>query len=188
MDLVGIVEQRGSLRGSYVIVDSFLNHRVEPDVLAGVGRTLRDRTSDVPYDMIVTAEASGIPPAMALSNLTDRPFIYAKKSHRKALDDAYTRTVSSPTKVEDIHLSVRYSVLPAGQRILIVDDFLSSGRSVLALADIIEEAGCTVTACIFVIEKTFDSGRRLLTERGLDVRSLVTVAVSDDGLEVGGGR
>ena len=67
-------------------------------------------------------------------------------------------------------------MLPEGRRVLVVDDFLSGGRTAEALGEIIEEAGCTVVGFAFVIEKSFVDGRARLLDRGWRVDSLLKIA------------
>lgn len=79
MDLQRRIAEEATVNGEIVLVDHFLNHRVDPGVMAEVGERIKALAEELAPDVILTAEASGIPPAMAASLATGIPMIYAKK-------------------------------------------------------------------------------------------------------------
>ena len=108
MDLQAAVAARARIEGSLVLVDEFLNHRVEPDVINSVGRTLAESFAELEPELILTAEASGIPPALACASALGIPMVYAKKYLGTGDRYSFAREVTSPTKgveyrVEDNH-------------------------------------------------------------------------------------
>lgn len=66
-------------------------------------------------------------------------------------------------------------------RVVIVDDFLASGRTVLALAEIVAASGATLLGIGCVVEKAFEDGRARLASLGVPVVSLAVVERMDDG-------
>lgn len=168
------IRTRATYDGRLVRVEQFLNHRVEPDLLRAVGEAIAERSRDLAYDLVFTAEASGIPVAMAVATAADRPFVYAKK-HLLAPSDTHRRTVESPTKGMSVDLAVAPSVLRGDGALLIVDDFLAGGTTANALVDLAEQSGRPIAAVWAVIEKGFSGGRRGLEQRGVEVRSLVRI-------------
>jgi xanthine phosphoribosyltransferase len=112
----------------------------------------------------------------------DLPMIYAKKYVGPGKRYTYGREVSSPTKGTEYRVEVARRVLAPGMRVLIVDDFLSRGRTAEALGDIAQEASCELVGLGFVIEKSFQGGRRRLEDRGWQVESLVIVDAMTDGV------
>ena len=139
------------------------------------------RFSGVRPDLVLTSEAGGIAPALACASELDLPMVYAKKYVRSGNRHTFAREVSSPTKGFEYRVEVARRVLRAGTRVLIVDDFLSRGRTAEALGDIAEEAQCELVGFGFVIEKTFQGGRARLEARGWNVASLVIVESMTDG-------
>ena len=79
MNIPAIVAERGRVSGDLVLVDDFLNHRVDPIIIDEIGRQIAEHFIDLSPDLIVTAEASGIPPAMATARYLPVPVVYAKK-------------------------------------------------------------------------------------------------------------
>ena len=73
-------------------------------------------------------------------------------------------------------------MLEPGRRVLVIDDFLSGGRTAQALGEITEEAGCELVGMGFIIEKTFMAGRGILDAHGWPVHSLVRIASIGDGV------
>ncbi len=55
--------------------------------------------------------------------------------------------------------------LHAGDRVLIVDDFLATGRTIDALARIVKNAGAELVGIATVVEKSFEGGRELLEQQ-----------------------
>ncbi len=175
MDLRTAVEQRARVEGNLVLVDEFLNHRVEPAVIDSVGRSLASSFREMRPDLILTAEASGIPPALACSRELDIPMVYAKKYLGTGDRYSFAREVTSPTKGVEYRVEVARRVLPAGLRIIIVDDFLARGRTAEALGEIATEAGCEVLGFGFALEKGWQGGRERLERHGWIVQSVVVL-------------
>lgn len=175
------IVERGRIEGTLLKVDDFLNHRVEPNLMRSIGEDLANRFRDRGPDLVLTAEASGIPPGLACAFALDVPVVYAKKFLGIGDRNAFWREVASPTKGTEYRVEVSRRVLGAGLRVLIVDDFLSGGRTAEALGQITEEAASEVVGLAFVIEKSFAGGRRRLEEHGWRVEALARVASLDGG-------
>jgi xanthine phosphoribosyltransferase len=175
VDLRTAIDSLATVDGPILKVDRFLNHRVEPSLMANVGRQLADLLRPLEPDLLLTAEASGIPPALVAGIEMDIPIVYAKKYLGPGARHTFSREVASPTKGTEYRVEVARHVLQPGLRVVIVDDFLAGGRTAEALGEIAEEAACLVLAATFVIEKTFTAGRGRLEAHGWPVWSLVQV-------------
>ena len=175
------VLERGRVDGPILRVDDFLNHRVEPRLMTAIGADLAARFAAAAPDLVLTAEASGIPPALAAAQALDVPMVYAKKFVGPGNPEAFARDVPSTTKGIEYRVEVSRRALHGGLAVLIVDDFLSGGRTAEALGEITEEAGAAVAGLGFVIEKRFAGGRDRLAPHGWDIESLLTVMSLDAG-------
>ena len=169
------------MEGSLVLVDEFLNHRVEPQVIESVGRSIADAFRAVAPDLILTAEASGIPPALACAASLDIPMVYAKKYLGTGDRYSFAREVTSPTKGVEYRVEVARRVLPPGLRVVIVDDFLARGRTAEALGEIAVEAGCELLGFGFAIEKCWQGGRDRLERHSWRVHSVVELESIEGG-------
>ncbi len=181
VDLRTAIDSLASVEGPILKVDRFLNHRVEPSLMADVGRQIASLLEPLEPDLLLTAEASGIPPALAAGMVMETPIVYAKKYLGPGGRYTFSREVASPTKGTEYRVEVARHVLPPGLRVAIVDDFLAGGRTAEALGEIAEEAGCSILATIFVIEKTFTEGRQRLEAHGWPVWALVQVESLENG-------
>lgn len=181
VDLRTAIDSLATVDGPILKVDRFLNHRVEPSLMAGVGRQIATMLEPLEPDLLLTAEASGIPPALAAGMVMGKPIVYAKKYLGPGGRYTFSREVASTTKGTEYRVEVARHVLPPGLRVAIVDDFLAGGRTAEALGEIAEEAGSTVLGATFVIEKTFTEGRGRLEAHGWPVWSLVQVESLENG-------
>ncbi len=175
--LLTAMRKHARVEGPLVKVDDFLNHRVDPVLMEAIGGEVAARWSATRPTVVLTAEASGIAPAMASARNLGVDMIYAKKYPRARGADrpSLVREVASPTKGDSYRIEVTSRMLDASDRVLIVDDFLSRGRTAAALAEIAEEAGSRLVGLAFVIEKAFETGRALLESSGWEVDALVRV-------------
>lgn len=110
--------------------------------------------SDVSFDYLVTIESKGIPLAQELSWLThhDR-YIVLRKSVKDYMQAPVEQPVSSITTSADQELVLdgTDADLIRGKRVVIVDDVISTGGSVLTAKQLIEQAGATVVEQIAIL-------------------------------------
>lgn len=95
--------------------------------------------------------------------------------------EAYHAAYSSKTVGANRELLVSKSHLDAEDRVLIVDDFLSSGSSQEALLRIVSDAGAQVIGVAVLVEKQYDRGRKSLSGYNVKVESLVSVKNVKEG-------
>lgn len=162
-------------------IDHFLNHRIEPAFMRAMGEALAARIRPYEPTLVLTAEASGIAPALAVAMMLDIPLVYAKKYAPVVETPALSRIVPSPTKGGETKLVVSGRYLTAGARVALVDDFLANGRTALALAEIVADAGATTVAAGFLVEKIFQHGRLPLARLGIPIATLAQVERLQNG-------
>lgn len=164
--------------GNILKVDNFLNHQIDIVIMRQIAYEFKRRFRGQTVTKILTIEASGIAIATLLADLYDVPVVFAKKSETaNSTDDKYVAQAYSFThkKMNNVFVSKPY--LNAGERILIVDDFLADGQAMLALIDIVKQAGTDVVGLGVAIEKGQQRGGRLLREAGYHLES---IAIIDD--------
>lgn len=175
------IRSRARVEGELVMVDSFLNHRVDLSLMEAVGRWLADRLPAA--DCVVTSEASGIAPAMAVSQVRHVPMVFAKK-RSEPRPGVLGRQVESPTKGDRPWLEITPHVLDDLGSAVIVDDFLAGGRTALALAEMLMDAGVDVPGFGFAVERGWAGGRRRLERAGHLVVSAAQVVRIEDGAPI----
>lgn len=179
-----ILEQGKGVGSSIVKVDMFLNHRLDTQLMFDMGRELAAHFEKEQPDVVLTVEASGIAIALTAAHyLGDIPVVFAKKSAASnQAGDMLTAVAHSFTHGNDNTLRVDGRYLPAGSRVLVVDDFLADGEASRALINIVEKAGCTLVGVGIAVEKGFQPGGKKLREAGVNLKSLAIVESIDDGV------
>jgi xanthine phosphoribosyltransferase len=177
-----ILRDGRNLGGGILKVDSFINHQVDPLLMDACGRELAERFKSIGATRILTAEISGIAPAVMTALHLKLPVVYARKTKPITMPDTVYLTIApSHTKGRMVELIVSPEYLGHGERVLIIDDFLASGRTILGLVRLTEAAGATVAGIGTLIEKSFEGGREALTPLGVPIEALVTITNMDDG-------
>ncbi|RLK62807.1 xanthine phosphoribosyltransferase [Atopobacter sp. AH10] len=164
-------------------VDSFLNHQIDPAVVNAVEKLMYEHFKDRKITKVMTIEASGIAPAIMVANRFNVPMLFAKKTVPSTLknQERYHALVHSYTKNTDSDVIVSKQYINKDDHILIIDDFLANGEAAKGLVSIARQAGATVAGVGIVIEKSFQPGRQLLEEMGLDVYSICRIQSLEDG-------
>lgn len=175
------VRERSRIENGLVMVDTFVNHRVDPVLMRSCGEWLARELGQV--DAVVTSEASGIAPALAAATALGVDMVFAKK-RSKPSEGAFARQIVSPTKGDRSWLEIKPHTLEGISNAVVIDDFLSAGRTALTLADMLTEAGVELRGLGFAIEKTWTGGRTLLEDHNYRVVSAVIVDLKEDGTPV----
>ena len=163
-------------------VDSFINHQVDPRLMLDVGRELASYFADVDANKVLTAEISGIAPALMTALELDVPVVYARKTKPVTMTDpVYVEAAPSHTKGMDTFLMVSPEFLNPGDRILIIDDFLASGQTIDALVRLVRHAGAELVGIGTLIEKRFEGGREQLAQLGVPVIAMAVIASMEGG-------
>jgi len=87
----------------------------------------------------------------------------------------------SHTKGNMVELIVSPEYLAAGERVLIVDDFLATGATIMGLVRLTQAAGATLVGIGALIEKTFEGGREALMPLNVPIETLVCIDSMDNG-------
>ena len=169
------------LPGGILKIDSFLNHQLDPLLLQEMAKEVHRLFRDDGVDKILTIEASGIALAI-LTGLEFRcPVVFAKKSKTSNIsDNVYTAEIPSFTHGNVNTAMVAKDYLHAGERVLLVDDFLATGAAFFGLKSLVEQAGGTVVGACAAVEKRFQGGGDKLRAEGVKVESLARIAEMDD--------
>lgn len=163
-------------------VDGFINHQVDPRLMHACGQELAARFSQLGATKVLTAEISGIAPALTTAYHLGLPVVYARKQKPITMPNEIFLTLApSHTKGRTVELIVSPEYLGASERILIIDDFLASGQTILGLARLAQAAGARVIGIGTLIEKSFEGGRALLAPVGVPIESLAIIANMDAG-------
>jgi adenine phosphoribosyltransferase len=150
---------------------------VEPEVLREVVDAMV-QIGNLDCDCIVTIEALGIPLATALSLRTGKPFNVVRKKMYGLPGEVNLSQVTGYSKSP-----LFINGLEAGDRVVIVDDVVSTGGTLWALVEALKKMQVRVVDILVVVEKT---ERKAEIERkiGLPIKTLVKVEIVDDKVRV----
>lgn len=97
------------------------------------------------FDYIVTPEAKSIPLAYEMARQSGKPYFVARKGPKGYMTDPIHVSVKSITteKVQTLYLDGAEGEKMRGKRVLIVDDVISTGESLLAVEELLHAFGCT---------------------------------------------
>ena len=172
-------------------VDSFLNHQIDAALFEKIGEEFASRFSDIAasVDKILTVEASGIAVATFVSRYFGYPpVVFAKKDLPSTMtDEYYFSEIMSFTKMKMTPIRIAKKFLNAGEKVLIIDDFLAHGQAAVGMLNIIEQAGAEVLGVGIVIEKAFQGGGQKLRNRNIRLESLAVIERIEDGKIIFGG-
>ncbi len=176
-----ILDEGEYLGNGILKVDSFVNHQVDPQLMDEAGKEFACLFKDIGATKILTAEISGIAPAVATGLHMGIPVVYARKRKPITMPDQVLLTLApSHTKGRTVELIVSPEYLAGGERVLIIDDFLATGATILGLVQLAEIAGAKLVGIGTLIEKTFEKGRQELEKLGIPILSLAPIVSMDE--------
>ncbi|HEX9923540.1 MAG TPA: xanthine phosphoribosyltransferase [Anaerolineae bacterium] len=176
------IRREGQNLGNGILkVDSFINHQVDPALMLAVGGALAAHFGALGITKVLTAEISGIAPALTTALALGIPVVYGRKTKPITMpNDIFVASAPSHTKGQEVQLMVSPEFLGRRDKVLIIDDFLATGHTILALVRLAQQAGAEVIGVGAVIEKSFEGGRATLEKMGLRVRSLAVIEKMTD--------
>ena len=186
-DLVEKIRLEGKNLGNGILkVDGFINHRVDAALMQKCGVAFADYFRETKPDLVLTAEISGIAPALMTAAALGCKVVYARKKRPVTMpENAYMAIAPSHTKGSITPLMVSPEFLQAGERVLIIDDFLASGQTIKGLTELCNQAGATLVGIGALVEKTFEHGRSLLAEHHVPIYSLAQItALNGNDIEL----
>jgi xanthine phosphoribosyltransferase len=176
-----ILRDGKNLGGGILKVDSFVNHQVDPLLMDACGREFARRFVQVGATKVLTAEISGIAPALTTAIHLGLPVVYARKHKPITMpDQVYLTLAPSHTKGRMVELIISPEYLANGERVLIIDDFLASGQTILGLARLAEASGSRIVGVGALIEKTFEGGREALKTLNVPIESLAMITSMEE--------
>ena len=166
--------------GNVLMVDHFLNHQLDVQLLDEVAREFKRRFGDTKVTKVLTIETSGIAIACSVAREYGVPVVFAKKAKSVNMDgEMYVAEIESFTHKKVNQVIVAKKFLGEDDKVLIVDDFLANGYALQGLISIVVSAGAEVAGCGIVIEKGFQEGGDRLRNLGFHLESLAIVDSMD---------
>jgi xanthine phosphoribosyltransferase len=160
-------------------LDGFINHQLDPTLTLAMGQEFAHRFAQLGVTgitKIITAEVSGIAPALTTGIVLNVPVVYARKTRPITMPAGYYRAEApSHTKGGIVELIVSPEYLLPSDRVLLIDDFLATGKTIAALADLVHQCGATLCGIGCIVEKVFEGGRQELAHLNVPIISLAVI-------------
>jgi uridine monophosphate synthetase len=128
-----------------------------PDALARVARAMTQRAAPLRYDRLAGIPYAGLPIAVAMSLIGGRPLVYPRKEKKE---------YGTRQQVE--------GEFQPGERVLVIDDVITSGGAKIEAVAPLKEAGLVVEDVLVVIDRE-DRGHATLAAAGLRLHSVLKV-------------
>ena len=167
--------------GSIIKVDGFLNHRVDIRLMEELALEFAKYFDISRITMVLTAEASGIALAAICAQRYGVPMVFAKKAKSDNIEGGlYQSEIFSYTYKKKVTQILSREWLTAGDRVLIIDDFMANGEAVRGLCDIVSQAGAELVGVGIAIEKGFQGGGDRLRAMGVNYHALAVIQRADE--------
>ncbi len=135
------------------------------------------KNANLDVDKIVTIEAMGLPLGAALSTITDLPFIIIRKRKYELPGEIAVHQTTGYSKGE-----LYLNGITKGDRVLIIDDVISTGGTMKAVIKALELAGATIEDIIVVIER--GEGKQMIQDMGYNVQTMIKIDVDENGVKI----
>jgi adenine phosphoribosyltransferase len=146
---------------------------VEPKLLREVAMRIIKIGNFEDVDKLVTAEAMGIPLVTTLSLYTDIPYVIMRKREYKLPGEIPVFQSTGYSKGQ-----LYLNGIEKGDKVVIIDDVISTGGTMIAIINALERAGAEIKDIICVIER--GEGKKLVEEKtGYKIKTLVKIDVVD---------
>ena len=175
-----ILAEGKNLGNGILKIDSLINHQMDPNLMAMMGEEIAQRFQGETITRILTAEVSGIGPALTTGMVLNVPVVYARKRRPITMKEpVYVESAPSHTKGGETLLMVSPEFIDPDDHILIIGDFLASGKTIHALARLVKRTGAELVGVATVVEKAFENGREFLGDTCARIESLVIITDMD---------
>jgi adenine phosphoribosyltransferase len=128
-------------------------------------------------DKIVTPAAMGIHISTAVSLMTDIPLVVVRK-RQYGLDGEVSLQQVTGYSESEMYMNDVFE----GDRVLLLDDVLSTGGTLKALCGALDEIGADIVDIVAVIKKV--GGENALDDSPYDPKTLINVDVVDGEVEI----
>ena len=112
------------------------------------------------FDVVAGVATAGIPHGALLADVLEKPFVYVRSS---AKDHGRRNQIEGELK--------------PGQKVLVVEDLISTGGSCLLAVDALRDAGAEVVGVLAIFQYGFPKAKAAFEEKGIDFQTLTNYNV-----------
>ncbi len=152
--------------------------KMDPEMLEEVISEIIE-VGNMDCEKIVAAEAMAIPLSVALSLRIRKPYVVIRKRRYNLPGEVSVEQVTGYSKS-----SMFVNGIYKGDRVLIVDDVLSTGGTLRAVVQALKNIGAEIVDTVIVFNK-HENKKELEDELGMEIKTLLDVEVVDGKVVVG---
>lgn len=132
---------------------ALLNILGDTELVQACADALIEKTRDLVFDIILTAETKSIPLAYEFSVRTHKPYVVLRKSYKFYMGEALkAETLSITTGApQTLFLDEKDHELIHGKRVLIVDDVVSTGSTLDGMRSILKQAEAFIAGEVAIL-------------------------------------
>lgn len=129
-------------------------------------------SQDLEFTHLLGIESRGFIFGAALANELSKPLILARKPNKLPLD---VHQESYGLEYGTDLLEMQKTILPTDAKVLLIDDVLATGGTLLASAKLVEKSGARVAGAITLLEISFLAGTQKLANQGVVAKSVLQI-------------
>jgi len=155
-----------------VIFKDITTVMTSPGALGDTVTHMQESVDDLGYDAVAAIESRGFIFGAVLAAREGLPLVLVRKPGKlpaETIAEDYQLEYGSNT------VEIHRGSLPSGSRVLLVDDLVATGGSMLAASRLMERDGSEVAGAVAVINLQFLGGGDRITESGMEYRYLINV-------------
>lgn len=148
VQVAGLTRQLPLFEVAPGVTIAILNILGDVELVRTSAHALAGKLQAIEYDVLLTAEAKSIPLIHVLAEETHKPYVVLRKNYKTYMGETISaETVSITTNAsQTLYLDAKDLRLIAGQRVVLVDDVVSTGSTQLGMRAVVEKAGGQVVA------------------------------------------
>jgi purine operon repressor len=168
-----IMDSERLLPGGYLYLTDILG---DPQIVQKAGKIIASSYADTKIDVVMTVATKGIPLAYAVASQLNVPVVIVRRDSK--VTEGPTVSINyvsgSAKRIQTMVLSKRS--LAQGSRVLIVDDFMKAGGTVIGMVSLLEEFDASVAGIAVLVEaekmeeRLVDDYLSLVQLSGVDVK------------------
>lgn len=171
------------LPGGYLFMTDLLGN---PRIMDRVGKVFASAFADTDIDLIMTVATKGIPIAHAIARHLNVPVVVVRRDNK--VTEGSTVSINyvsgSTRRIQTMVLSKRS--MKSGQKVLITDDFMKAGGTMVGMKNLLEEFGCELAGVAVLVES--EHHEEILVDNYLSLVKLCTVNEKNRTIEMNEGN
>ncbi|MEK3936405.1 pur operon repressor [Sporosarcina sp. FSL W7-1349] len=140
------------LPGGYLFMTDLLGN---PQIIDRIGKVFASAFADKEIDVIMTVATKGIPIAHAIARHLNVPVVVVRRDSK--VTEGSTVSINyvsgSTRRIQTMVLSKRS--MQSGQKVLITDDFMKAGGTMIGMKNLLEEFGCELAGAAVLVEAEY---------------------------------